>query len=452
MPSHLRVAIPRPGITEQALVVLTTFILIHQLPNVWFLTSTDLAAGVTNPLAILAQFGLMVMAIARIVGSIDYLITAVKAELMMYTFALVVFLTTFWSADPAETMEKAILFIAVSLYGAYLVIRFPLHQILKLLAIMFSGSAVINLAFAVGLPLYGVSNLGEFTGVFHHKNGLGFFAALAIPILVAAGRTSRGWQLPFYGAAAMEVVLLVGSQSKTMLVAGLGPTVLMGFFHLFRGRRTLRGAVIMSLVGTGVFTALFTLANIALLAEVFDKDVSLTGRVPLWESLLPVAQDRLLIGHGYRAAFGGFFSPVHEVLVDNPWLPTHAHNAVIQITMELGLLGLIPFLISYVRGVSRSIQVVAMVPGAVGLWPLSFFTTTLLVSITESGVTYANFAWLLYVVAALSVSLYLKHRSELGLSTDLRTAIEANHQQKAVSRATRELPVVQIPDGDTLRT
>ena len=418
--------LPRPGFTEQALVVLTTFVLIHETPNVWFQTRADALDNQSNPVSVLLELGLMGLAIARVIGSIDHLIVTIRAELMAFVFVGVAIATSFWSADPAETMEKAIIFTAVSLYGAYLVLRFSLHQILKLFGIMFAFSAVLNLAFVFGLPIYGVGGFDEFTGVFAQKNALGFFAAIALPALIVAAKTTPRWRIVFLGTAVLELVLLIGSQSKTMLLAGVGPTLLLAAYHLFRSRRTLRGAVILSMAGTTVFTVLFATANIGLLAEWLDKDVTLTGRVPLWESLFPVIQERLVFGHGYRATFAGYHSPVHDILIQNPWNPTHAHNAALQILMEMGLLGLIPFLISYVRGLSRSIQLAAIVPGAVGLWPLSFLTTTLMVSITESGMSANNVGWLMYIVAILSASLHLKHRSELGLSNDLQGAIRAN--------------------------
>ena len=359
--------------------MLTTFVLIHETPNVWFQTRADALDNQSNPVSVLLELGLMGLAIARVIGSIDHLIVTIRAELMAFVFVGVAIATSFWSADPAETMEKAIVFTAVSLYGAYLVLRFSLHQILKLFGIMFAFSAVLNLAFVFGLPIYGVGGFDEFTGVFAQKNALGFFAAIALPALIVAAKTTPRWRILFLGTAVLELVLLIGSQSKTMLLAGVGPTLLLAAYHLFRSRRTLRGAVILSMAGTTVFTVLFATANIGLLAEWLDKDVTLTGRVPLWESLFPVIQERLVFGHGYRATFAGYHSPVHDILIQNPWNPTHAHNAALQILMEMGLLGLIPFLISYVRGLSRSIQLAAIVPGAVGLWPLSFLTTTLMV-------------------------------------------------------------------------
>jgi O-antigen ligase len=214
-----------------------------------------------------------------------------------------------------------------------------------------------------------------------------------------------------------------------MLVATLLPPLLMIVYHGFRSRRTLRGAIMMSLFGSSLFTIAFATANIGLLARWLDKDVTLTGRVPLWQNLIPIAMERPFLGHGYAATFRGYFSPVHEVWIQNRWNPSHAHNALLHNWLEIGLVGVVLFVIIYFRAVFRAIKIVAIVPGAVGLWPMTFFTTTLMISITESGVTYEFLGWMMFVVAALSVSLHLRHRTNLGLSNDLREATAANRNK-----------------------
>ncbi len=420
----------QPGLTERALVVLTTFVFLHQIPNVWFRSRAEAVADTSNPLLVVVTLALIGIAFARIAGSIDHLITMFKLEAAIYLFAGLTFATMFWSADPAATLRRSIVFVAVTLFASYLVMRFSLDQIIRLLAIMFVFSAAINLFFIVALPQYGIGAGDELVGIFTQKNALGYTAALGMPTLIVAGRAWRPGRLIFYPTALVQLGLLIGSESKTMLLAAIGPTMLMSVYALFRSRKTLRGAVLLSLGGTGVFAVAFATANIGLLAQWLDKDVTLTGRVPIWENLIPIALERPLGGHGFGATFAGYFSPIHEVWIYNNWNPSHAHNALLQIWLEMGAVAVVLYLVIYMRAVSRAIKIVAIVPGAVGLWPLVFLTTTLLVSITESGMTAEPMGWMMFVVAALSVSLHLKHRDDLGLSNDLRLATEANAQER----------------------
>lgn len=398
-----------PGLTERMLVVIAVFIFNHQTPNAWFTNRTD-NTDPSNTLLVLSELLLIGIAFARVAGHFNLLIRAFKLAPGIYIFAAMTGASLFWSADPAETLNGAVVFIGVTLYASYLVIRFSLDQIVRLLAVMFSLSALINLAFVVAFPQYGIDVEGQLTGVFSQKNALGYIAALAVPTLIVAGRAWTSGRFLFFPSILIHIGLLIGSNSKTMLIATAVPTISIWFYQAFRARRTLRGAVLIGLAGSSVFTVAFATANIGLLAQWLDKDVTLTGRVPLWQSLVSVAQEQPLFGHGYRATFGGFFSPVHEVWIQNQWNPSHAHNAFLQIWLEIGLIGAVLYLAVYLRAVNRAVKVAALVPGSVGLWPLVFLTTTLLVSITESGMTSELLGWMMLVVAILSVSGHLSDR------------------------------------------
>lgn len=424
------VTLAMPGLTERLLVIVTTFVLIHQIPNAWFRTRAETLDDSSNPLLVVVTLGLIGLSFVRVAGSIDHLIALARLEPLLFLFSGLTAASTFWSVDPGVTFRRSVVFAAITFFGAYLVLRFSLDQLIRLLACMFVASALVNLFFIVAIPQYGIGAGDIWTGVFSQKNALGFTAALAIPTLLVAARSWPAARFFLYGACALHGVLLVGSESKTMLVAALGPTGLMAVYQAFRSRKTLRGAVMLSLAGSGVFTMAFATANIAVLARWLDKDVTLTGRVPMWENLIPIALERPILGHGYAATFGGYFSPIHEVWIQNRWNPSHAHNALLHLWLELGLVAVVLFVVIYGRAVTRAIQIVAIVPGAIGLWPLTFLTTTLLVSITESGMSSNPLGWMMFVVAVLVSSSHLRYRTTIGLSNDVRAATEANAAQR----------------------
>ena len=409
---------PLPGLLERVLVIVAIFVFYHQTPNAWFVRAEDFGLDYSNSLGVLVQLGLIAIAFIRVAGYFDKFIELLKLEPTVFLFAGLTVATLFWSADPSETLRRSIIFAAVTIFASYLVLRFALDQIVTMLAVMFTVSGVLNLGFILQYPSFGIDAEGRWSGVFAQKNALGYIAALAIPTLLIAARTCRPARPLFYAAAVLQVVLLIRSDSKTMLVAAFGPVLLLPFFHWFRARRTLRGAVVTALTGSSLLMLIMATANVGLLASWLDKDVSLTGRAPLWEALIPIIGERFWLGHGYGAAFGGFFSPVHNVWIYNQWAGD-AHNAYIQIWLEVGVIGVLLFIWSYIRATSRATRIVAIVPGAVGLWPLAILSATLLVSITESGIQSDSMGWTLYLVAVLSVSAHLKHRTKMGLSNDL---------------------------------
>lgn len=420
----------RPGVIEQLLVIVTLFIFFHQTPNAWFLTLDELEYDYSNSISSLLQFGLVCLAVVRVAGSLDDLVTVIRAEAGIFLFAGLSLLSVAWSADPGESLRRAVMFGAVTLFAAYLVLRFPLERILVLLGWMFVVSALVNLAWILVFPEYGIHRSGAYTGVLAHKNSLGYVSTLGMPTLLLAARSNHRVRFVFYGFTGLLLWLLIRSDSKTMLVAGLLPLVLMVVYQAFRSRRTLRGAALTSITGSGLLGLAFVTSNLDVLTGWLDKDITLTGRVPLWQALLPVMQERLLLGHGWSAVFNGYFSPIHEVWLQFPWQPGDAHNAAIQLILEVGVLGLAVFLVVYARSVLRAIKIVAIVPGPVGLWPLVIMSIVMLVSVTESGIQGDYLGWTVFVVAVLAASGHLKHRTSLGLSNDLLTATQANRSHQ----------------------
>lgn len=399
------------------MVVLTLFILMNGLPIDWFQVRADVLAADGNLKMVIVQLALMSLGIVRVVGWYNWVLSAIHLDLTVAAMVALALTSTLWSADPGETIKQAIIFTVISFYGVYLVLRFPLREILELFARVFTASAAINLFFVFALPQYGISADSTWDGVHFQKNALGFAAMLAIPTLLTVGRDGPAWRHLYYLFIPLEVVLLLGSQSKTMLVATVGSVVLMLIYRSLRARRTMRGGVLISLIAVSIGAVAFATANIELLADWLDKDISLTGRVPMWQGLIPIAMQQPFFGYGFKAAFGGWFSPVHEVWVSEGWEPNSAHNAFIQIALELGLVGMFIYVFGYVRGVARALTTAATTVGAVGLWPLVYLSIVMLISVTESGVIDSQEGWLLYVVALLSVAQHVRQlRSGPGLA------------------------------------
>lgn len=399
-----RVVIMRPGLTERLAVVATCFILLNGLPNTWFLTRAQVVqSDGSNALLVVTEMTLISLALMRIAGSFEILYQTLRIEPALSLLVGLALASLFWSANLYLTLKDGVVLAAVTLYAAYLVIRFALNEILRLLAAMFVLSAAVNLAFVLALPRYAADANGAWDGVFGQKNALGFAAAVALPVLITVAREHTRFAAVYYTAAIAQLALLIGSESKTMLVAASATLGLMVVYRGFQARRTLRGAVITGLASASAFAAAFATANIALLSNLLDKDVTLTGRTILWQDLFPIFLDRPFLGYGYSGAFDGYFSPIHEVWIQNRWDPTHAHNAVLQMGLELGIAGIVVYLFLFGRSISRAIRSTRDNPGVVGRWPLAFLSLALLISISESGVLSNNIAWLFFCIAVVSV-------------------------------------------------
>jgi O-antigen ligase len=80
----------------------------------------------------------------------------------------------------------------------------------------------------------------------------------------------------------------------------------------------------------------------------------LSGRLPLWQTLLPHAAERLWTGHG----FGAFWTPdrFSEVYAAVRWSAVVAHNGFLEELLATGLVGLLLLLAFWTYGMYLSWQ------------------------------------------------------------------------------------------------
>jgi O-antigen ligase len=246
------------------------------------------------------------------------------------------------------------------------------------------------------------------------KNSLGRSSVFDMVTLLMAARLFRRFRVLAYAGAAGAVFLVIGSTSKTSLGALGGLIVFLIVFQAFRGRKTLYGAVATLYVTATVIGIWVGLRSLEIITDILDKDVSLTGRTVLWELVLREVPERLWLGSGFGAFWTDWFGPSHEVWIDFGSRLPHAHNALLEYLLELGVIGAGMFLFVYLRGVARATRYVRAVPGAIGLWPLTMLSFTLLFSLTEVGVQGRNIFWVAFILALLSVARQQKVSAEEG--------------------------------------
>jgi O-antigen ligase len=71
---------------------------------------------------------------------------------------------------------------------------------------------------------------------------------------------------------------------------------------------------------------------------VLNKQPDLTGRIPLWDALLILAQEHPLLGYGYAAGFVYEIQP--RVLAATGATYAHCHNGYLEVLIAFGYFGL----------------------------------------------------------------------------------------------------------------
>ena len=411
----------RPGAAERAITVLTMIVLAIGLPTAWMLepqAAGDVLAGATDinlrqdPIANVLLAALLGYAIIRLTGNFHFVMELIRREPLLATFVGIMCVSALWSPELFVTVRRAAAITLVLLFGYYLVVRYPLIEIMKLASRAFMFATVLHYAWIFGIPRLGIGGDTGWTGVLINRNTLGENMTLATIVFLITARSHRRYRALYYLFTVLSIILVIGSQSKTSLGAMAGLVVMTGVFVAFRARAQLYGAVALTFITSAVGAVLWTTANLGAITRSLERDITLSGRVPLWEELLPIIWDNPWLGSGYQAFWRGFYSPSHDVLISNTWNPPHAHNALFDYAIELGIPAAMVFVLLFVRTVVRSARFVRYKRGAVGLFPIVMASYTLLFSITENGVVKRNMGFTLLVVAIASVTQTRRPRAQ----------------------------------------
>jgi exopolysaccharide production protein ExoQ len=123
--------------------------------------------------------------------------------------------------------------------------------------------------------------------------------------------------------------------------------------------------------------------------------------VSLWGYLLDQARARPWLGYGYSAFWLGWSGPSEFVShVTGGWYPSHAHNGLLNLALQLGLTGVALFLLGLASAISRASRSLLGGSPVGSIFSLSMISFVLLTSISESTIlTYDSMFWLLYTVA-----------------------------------------------------
>ncbi|KZE92106.1 hypothetical protein AVP42_02805 [Agromyces sp. NDB4Y10] len=185
---------------------------------------------------------------------------------------------------------------------------------------------------------------GPIEGVIASRNLLAMAALLALILfgaLLASGGMRRAQGIGWLTVAGLVFVL---TRSATVILVAVIVLVALGFALWARRlgpdrRRRVYAAAAAALAAS---VALLALSWNALL-ELFGKGEDLTGRLDIWEAVIGLATERPWLGWGWVSYWAPWVEPYDDLAVRKGVEYLQAHNAWLDVWMQLGVLGLVAF-------------------------------------------------------------------------------------------------------------
>lgn len=328
-------------IAEKILHMIVLWLLMDFFLPLWNeMKGLEEAAGLEPEQLLMAVFSLGFVSAVVMTAPWKALRTAVRSPLV-WMLLLWAGLSFFWSEAPDLTQRRTVGVALVALYAMALRIRFTDQEFLTLFGWALLIALGTSAAMVLVAPHWAVMEYpheGAWNGAFLHKNVLGRIAAVGILFFAFLRWTDQRATL-WTGALVLAAVCLWKSQSASSLVVVVALSALgLGLRELPR-RRLWRGSTAMVLALGLATAAFYALLNFDLILQILRRDVTLTGRTPLWAALMPLLRDRLWTGYGFRAFWLGWEGPSAEVYRVLTWLPEHAHNGFLDLWLDLGLVG-----------------------------------------------------------------------------------------------------------------
>jgi exopolysaccharide production protein ExoQ len=135
------------------------------------------------------------------------------------------------------------------------------------------------------------------------------------------------------------------------------------------------------------------------------KDATLTGRTELWEAVLGSIGQRAGLGYGY-GAFWHTAAESESLFAAIGWRAWHAHNAFLDLWLNLGVLGVLLFTALFVWAATAALRRLRGGADAEAVWPLALLAFTLLTNLTESRLLEPNnLYWILFCAVVCAPAL-----------------------------------------------
>lgn len=259
------------------------------------------------------------------------------------------FASMLWSPDPGYTLRKSAAFTGSVLIGFLVATVLSTQDAVRLLGRVLSFIILLSIVYVFILPHYGVHNASDFfqsvhaghwRGVFSHRTALGHVAGVNLGLLICYGSLIWSSRVFRYGIVVLSIACIINAGSGGGFVtAAIFPLALLVTQRLIRiksARR--RRTVLLSLLATALPLVLLVPKLITVGLFILNKQPDLTGRVPLWDTLVVLAQERPILGYGYAAGFRDEIQP--QVLAVTGNVYAHCHNGYLEVLMAFGCVGL----------------------------------------------------------------------------------------------------------------
>jgi len=318
-----------------------------------------------------------------------------------------IFLSIYWQVS----LYRWLILVLTVVTGGYIGLRYGVREIIRLLSVFGLYLLFLSLIVIIFLPKIGIMNYyniqGAWKGMYWHKNHMGMIASfvniLFLVNLIYSLPSKRNPAMLWGILYLFSLVFLyqtdsVGAYLTTIFLHGMVFLALL--FLQFRDKLRLFHYLILAAVIA--VAALVLYLNLDLLFGIFNRNTSLTGRIPMWTHLFEAYfRTRPVLGYGFNAFW--YIEPYREEMALTVGYPDQiviADNGFIDILINTGYVGLALFLVFYLAAWWRSVKYAFRARDIIGFFPLILMSYTLVANVSWS-LIFENESFFMLVMISL---------------------------------------------------
>ena len=322
-------------------------------------------------------------------------------------FAMIVFLaipllSVVWSIAPDVTARRAIALAGTSLFGMYLAFALPVERVIRILAVVYSITAIVSLIVVIILPTYGTHQFGNYAGLWRglyaQKNEFGATMAMAAIVIFLCPKHTSKERLLGRIMVVLCVLLMVMSESRAAWISFASVCLVALAIRSVGGQGAKTSVKVALTIAVSAVVIFLLIKNMIPLLEMIGKDPTLTGRTDIWGLALDRAAERPLLGYGYRAYWIDGNKDRLQLIEGWADYINHGHNTYLDLYVELGYLGCFGFLIVILAFFVKIAKRIKYSNDYVNIWAVSSMFFILVRGTAESTILqHADINWVLFV-------------------------------------------------------
>ncbi|MBN8250835.1 O-antigen ligase family protein [Priestia flexa] len=253
------------------------------------------------------------------------------------------------SVNPGGTVVLLINLIMLIFWAYWFNLKFTTKEFYDLLLISCFCICLLQYYFMIFYAQYSYSiYLKEvvLSGTFYQKNNSAIFMAFSIVVSLFIFINDKNKRIRIFSLLTLlsAIYIIIQIKSVTALISCITACLVT---LVFSKRKSILNFVFLGLT-LNISIICMAVSRSGLLSEVFNelgRDGSLTGRAPMWKSILMLIKEQLFLGYGYET-FWIYNLDLRRYVVNNAG---GAHNGILELLLGLGLIGTVWFLFLWIR-------------------------------------------------------------------------------------------------------